>query len=817
MQPATACPSAAELRRLLLGLIDGPRAADLERHVAVCPLCADTAGSLPADDPMVVSMRTVQGEADMPRPELVDVLIPLLKQLHPATGDTLPWSVGDRPTTTLAAPHREADLSFLAPPREPGDLGRIGPYRVLELLGAGGMGMVFRGFDTKLQRPIAVKVLRPELAARPGLLDRVLGEARAAAATEHDHIVGVFAVEEHDGVACITMPLLRGESLERRLKSAGGPLPLPEVLRIGREAAAGLAAAHEKGFVHRDIKPANLWVEAPTGRVKILDFGLAFVRAGDGSGPVGLAGTPGYLAPEQARGRPVDHRADLFSLGCVLYRAATGSPAFPDTKTFSAITRVLFDNPEPVVTANPALPPALVALIDHLLAKDPADRPATAGEVVEALTAIESEFAARRARITRRRWLLAGVAAVLVAGIGGGIAAQMLHEEEPKEEPRVVLPPPPVPGEVRFEPDPTVREIVLTRDGEEQTVNVASDRVLSLPPGEYTLQPRGANHRLTLVPERITVTSGGQQTVKVSLVGEVAKYEEHTQPVVAVAIAPGKDGYRVLSASSDRTLASWEPGAKERAPFITLESPPQCLAVRADGVAAVTAGGNKSEPLDLVVRIWDADTLQPRGEPLVRHRVRITAVAFSPDGQRLISAGKNEVFLWDLAKGKPTPLDGHAAGEGVSAAVFTPDGASALTGSDDGQVIVWDLAKRKPARKIAAHKKAVRAIALLPKGFATAGDDGAIRVWGDGEQPVRELTGHEKAVRALAAAKDGRLLSGGDDGTVRLWEADGQPLHTFDGPKAHKGPVYGVAFTPDGRHAVSGGADRTVRLWQLPQ
>ncbi len=164
-------------------------------------------------------------------------------------------------------------LAVLAPPRTPGELGWLGPYRVLDVLGAGGMGVVFRAQDAQLHREIALKTLRPELAVTPANLARFLREARATAALQHDHIVTIYHVGEERGVPFLVMPLLRGKTLEDRL-TEDSRLPVAEILRIGREAAEGLAAAHGHGLVHRDIKPRNMWLEAPSGRVKLLDFGL---------------------------------------------------------------------------------------------------------------------------------------------------------------------------------------------------------------------------------------------------------------------------------------------------------------------------------------------------------------------------------------------------------------------------------------------------------------------------------------------------------------------------------------------------------------
>jgi serine/threonine protein kinase len=277
---------------------------------------------------------------------------------------------------------------FLRPAELADEIGRLGPYRVLKVLGTGGMGVVFQAEDPQLKRIVALKAMLPVLAASESARKRFLREAQTAAAIEHDHIVPIFQVGEDRGVPFIAMPLLKGESLEARLKRDQA-LPVAEALRIGREAGKGLAAAHAAGLVHRDIKPANLWLEAEEGRVKILDFGLA--RAAADSAPLthpgAVMGTPAYMAPEQAAGEPVDGRCDLFSLGCVLYYMCTGRPPF------TGANPVATSSPRPPAEVRPKVPGDLSDLVMRLLAKKPDDRPASAEGVVKVIREIEGRAA----------------------------------------------------------------------------------------------------------------------------------------------------------------------------------------------------------------------------------------------------------------------------------------------------------------------------------------------------------------------------------------------------------------------------------------
>jgi serine/threonine protein kinase len=287
--------------------------------------------------------------------------------------------------------HADIDLgTLLAPPQAADELGRLGRYRVLQVLGSGGMGVVFRAEDVVLRRPVALKVLLPVLAANPGNRQRFLREAQAAAKLEHDHVVTIYLVEEERGIPYLAMQLLQGETLEARLRRLRR-LPVAEVVRIGQQTALALAVAHERGLVHRDIKPANIFLEGARGRVKLLDFGLARGMCDDvrltQSGA--MIGSPGYMAPEQVRGGVPQPGSDLFSLGCVLYRCCTARLPFQGPDALAILAALATDTPPAVDQLNPEVPRPLAALLMQLLARDPAARPPSAAAVSAALAAVE--------------------------------------------------------------------------------------------------------------------------------------------------------------------------------------------------------------------------------------------------------------------------------------------------------------------------------------------------------------------------------------------------------------------------------------------
>jgi hypothetical protein len=287
---------------------------------------------------------------------------------------------------TLVVRPAAVDLSFLQPPVDPAtSLGRLGHYDVREVLGNGAFGIVLKAFDEKLHRFVAIKVLNPQLAATSPPRKRFLREARSTAAIHDPQIVAIHAVEE-DPLPYLVMEYVPGQSLQDWLDQHG-PLEPREVLQIGRQIALGLAAAHAQHLIHRDIKPANILLEAGVTPVaKLTDFGLA--RAVDDASLTQsgyIAGTPLYMAPEQAKGQPLDARTDLFSLGSVLYTMVCGRPAFRAPSMIAVLKRVCDDLPRPIAEVMPGTPTWLCAIIDRLLQKEPDDRYQSAAEVAEEL------------------------------------------------------------------------------------------------------------------------------------------------------------------------------------------------------------------------------------------------------------------------------------------------------------------------------------------------------------------------------------------------------------------------------------------------
>jgi len=307
---------------------------------------------------------------------------------------------------------------------------QLGPYLIHERLGAGGMGVVYRATDTRLNRVVAIKALAPEALADPVRRLRFIQEARAASALDHPHIVTVYDIVEEAGQSSIVMQYVAGQTLAGLLRD--GPLPLDLCLRYAVQIADALACAHKSGIIHRDLKPANVMITAG-GQVKVLDFGLAKLAEADPGGPERetltagprteegrILGTAAYMSPEQAQGKKLDGRSDIFSLGALLYEMATGQRAFRGEDRVSILAAIVLGEPEPISTLAPSLPAELGRVISRALRKDPNRRWQTMADLRVAIEDLREEPRSGVTRAVpasrlRRRWLplmIAGIAAV---------------------------------------------------------------------------------------------------------------------------------------------------------------------------------------------------------------------------------------------------------------------------------------------------------------------------------------------------------------------------------------------------------------------
>jgi WD40 repeat protein/serine/threonine protein kinase len=654
---------------------------------------------------------------------------------------------------------------FLAPPQSKDEIGRLGTYRVLQILGAGGMGVVYKAEDPGLQRLVALKAMLPSLGATPTARERFLREARAAAGIKHDHIVTIFQVGEDRGVPFLAMEFLEGEPLDSRLKAVPR-LPIGDVLRIGREIAAGLAAAHRRGLVHRDIKPANVWLDADSGRVKILDFGLARGAEDTQLTQQGaIVGTPAYMAPEQARGETVDPRCDLFSLGCVLYRLCTGQQPFKGKDTISTLMAIATEQPRPPSALNAEVPADLSDLILRLLAKRPADRPASAQVVVDALTAIDPEGTAILYPVSPPAKKSTGVK---VPPKAPPVPAPVKPKTAVKQPPRPALPP--------LEPRVTPRP--------------------ALPQAEPAAIPRRRRWPIVVGLLLLLATAGAVAVYlhQTGGPGGSPSPESASQPISSVALVsrptdlPGLRGWTV------ETIAG-------RGETNVLAINPK------DGRLATGSG-------DGTIRVVEAATGHLQ-RCLLGHGGRVNALAWSPDGTALASAGSDKtVRVWEVATGRLRyTLEGHT--DRPLAVAWSADGKTLASGGLDKVVRLWDPATGKAVGRLEGQDRPIQTLEWSPTArvLASAAQGHGVILWDPDEAKL--LHHFQAGVSSWAWpawSPNGKELATADNTSIRFWSTDtGRLLHSID--KAHASWVEHLAWSPDGKHLASTGHDQMLHIW----
>jgi hypothetical protein len=677
-------------------------------------------------------------------------------------------------------------LGCLAPPQEPDELGRLGHYRVLRRLGQGGMGIVFLADDTRLQRPVALKVMRPELAVSSESRQRFLREARAAARIHSDHVVTIYHVDQENDLPYLVMEVLRGQSLAEALER-GHRLSLDLCLKIARETAEGLAAAHASGLIHRDVKPGNIWLEEYTDRVKLLDFGLARAR----TGPLItqrhiILGTPAYMSPEQAAGQPLDFRCDLFSLGAVLYHMLTGCRPFPGDDVMTVLASLANATPPPAASLVPGLPAGVAGLLDQLLIKNPSGRPASAAETVRALLTLEQEVASfapaagklpgptdadtrailnRRAtppaRRRRRRLLLAVGLGLVGLAVGLLAAAQSGSIYGPSDA-----------GSSITELDPLAPSV----------------------PSAPTVPPDGASRgpAPAVLPNRPELPP----IREFSLAG-------HGPQVQAVAFTA--DSKTLISAGFDGQVIFWDMNRREKWLRITATPFGQLQSLAIDPQMHWLAVGQMSPEIRLF----------RFGEPLSvgllkGHTDRVVQLAFLKDGQTLLSTGYDgSIRSWDVEKQKEgKPL--LASGRRLDRLAVWEDGKGgrrlAMAGPNFVAVEAGQL-ERLPYQPLG--------IAISPDGTLLAGPARArgVALWALPSNTLMGVIPEETDLRGLVFTPDGKHIVVMGINQTCIYRTDGgKQVARID----HAEDGISLAVSPDGLWLAVGTMKGLVRVWHLP-
>ncbi len=682
-------PNANDLSQFGLGRLDPGASRTIEAHLEVCPDCRGR----------------VEGQAD-------DSLVLLLRSsVQPPSNAATPDPRATLPLPTSAPP------AVPSPGDVPADLANHLKYRILDVLGSGGMGTVYRARHLLMERDVALKVVNRALVDSPTLVERFRREVKSAARLDHPHIVRAFDADQAGESHFLVMEYVPGISLAR-LVAEKGPLPVAEACEYARQAALALQHASEQGMVHRDIKPQNL-MRTPAGQIKILDFGLARLSnevaatapaspeeggsAGGSLTQVGaVMGTPDYIAPEQVRdAHAADIRADVYSLGCTLYHLLAGQPPFPDGTSLDKVLAHAERTPRPLQELRPEVPAKVAAVVARMMAKAPRDRYQTPSEAAAALAPFAGSAPVRRRRWT---WGLAVLAAV-AASLGAAIVTTW--QRNPGD---------PTQGELVVETPENSGLLEFQQQGKRVSfLDLQKDKSCRLKPGDYDLVLKDAPDDLYLPVERCRVTLGTKTTIQVRRAEVVREFRDAPKPYVCLIFTP--DGKRLLSGGYDNPLRLWDvaTGKEERVFDCPGERATWGIAVAPDGRSVAWGSGS-------IVRLSDLESGAEKGT-FVGHTGPVTSVAFSADGQRLLSGSADGTMrLWDVKKRQQ--LDGPflvSRDEFVWSVAFTPAGRHALTLQSVKEKTVvalrlWDLQTRQDTHRLDASRGTISNMAAALSG-----------------------------------------------------------------------------------------------------
>ncbi len=728
---------------------------------------------------------------------------------------------------------------------------KLGKFEILEELGHGGFGTVYRANDTTLDRIVALKVLHPQYLSDQKFIESFKREARMMARVSHPNVVQLFEVGDLKGQIYIAMQYFDAGNLDQRIQS-GGPLPLKDAIRMLSQTARGLEAGHKIGLVHRDVKPANILFNRE-GYIAISDFGVA--KSIQQSSPETtnsynqFAGTPYYIPPElwKSEGNP-SPAADVYSLACVFYEALTGEVLFAGDTYEHVLTRHVLEAP----VFSKAFPECLVDTLNVALAKNPSDRYQTMNDFLAAVRGALEKQARKPARTETTQEQTSGIEELPKPLAPGEITfADLVRRSQHKTTPQrpVTKPAPisqPTPPPVRPAPpkpisQPTPAPVRPVIPAPKPQIQQQSEEVKARPqtPADATAEFASPVTSVTIMESSLegeaVLETSSEMSQEAQSVTPEDRYtqagEQRDEFVSHNAPTSRFDQYKDKTAKKDPT--------KKRMPFLLLAfggiAVIALVSLALLGPARNLFGGKPSatpaealvateppmvgEPTEAPISLLGSTVISSSNADLVEQLVQfgkgmVNAVAYSPDGSQIAVASNIGFYL---INSRTLEEEAHHVDDVyIRSIAWSPDGKTLALGSRENTLILWDVGTEAKLRTLKGHAYGVNSVAWSPDGKTLAsGGNGSrtIILWdaGDGSQ-LRTLEGHTENVFSIAWSPDGKTLASGSfDSTIILWDADsGSLLHTLEG---HTAWVSSVAWSPDGKTLASGSYDGTIILW----
>jgi WD40 repeat protein/serine/threonine protein kinase len=709
----------------------------------------------------------------------------------------------------------------------------LGSYVLLERLGEGGMGQVFKARHQNLGRLAALKLIRRDRLANDEVVQRFHREVQAVAKLSHPNVVVAFDADEAGGTHYFAMEYVEGTDLGKRIKTSG-PLPVDQACDFIRQAALGLQHAHERGMIHRDIKPSNLLLTKKGDAVKVLDLGLArLVRSQEGSNSGNtltnqgmLMGTPDFIAPEQARNsHNIDARADLYSLGCTLYFLLTGQAPFAADTATEKLYKHWFEEAQPLEQLRPEIPPAVALIVRRLMAKRPDDRFPSAATLVEALTPPigANGFVLEPPPVVAVQALPALVPTPRVFPVGSTTETDVpvaVPVTAPTGSPFITPPHQRRPygllaGVVGGIAMLTLFIILLARSGSGGPVSGRAGTTETTPARSREQQ---AEADLLTLTGRCNDPNTDEETLRRDLQAFRARY--YDLPVLTTQAGEQLARLRWPLDDAQRRLFA-RPDAYDAVPkqVIGILGDPHwrhwgggsLVTFSPDGQSIASAGSDG-------IRVWHART--GRELALLDPGFTPQALRFADKGKTLLVAGPRgrlAKFDWASDDRARSVVEGPA-GTFVSRAI-SADGTLVAGALENGTILLSTIGSDDKPLSLAGHKGKVHSLAFSTNGKAlvSGGDDKIVRVWdvASGMETAR-LEDHEQAIRAVALSADGQTAaSGGDDEDIRVWDvASGKRRTSLE--VRHRRGVTALLFLGGARNLAAGGTDGIVQIWHVP-